>query len=270
MTSSTSDLVLAKLDPLERHLIPDPKDMFDGCRSVEDFCAIGEGYLRGYIAPHGRLRADDAVLDIGSGNGKLARVLTKTLSPRGRYCGFDIVKSGIDWCKERYADFPNFSFAHADLKSDFYNKNGAIGGEDFVFPYENSSFDLAFAGSLFTHIAPNITNNYLRQTARVLKPGGRLVMTCALVNEHNLGIPSSTAIRQREYQRASAFHHVLDSRNPSKGVAYDESAMRRMISDTGMIVSTILFGTWANGEAVVPGFQDCMIVLRPILPKEMA
>jgi SAM-dependent methyltransferase len=253
----------AQTDPKPETLIPESPKAFDGTRDAEDFAALGESYIRNYIKPYGKLEPHHAILDIGAGNGKLARALTGFLSPQGRYCGFDVMREVMEWCTQQYVGFPNFRFTHADIYSDHYNPNTAVKSEDYVFPYEDSSFDVAFAGSLFTHILPATTQNYLNETARVLKPGGRLVMTCAIVNEHNNGVPSETAIRQRRYTRASPVHHVLDPDQPSRAVAYDESALRRMVAASGMIVSTMLFGTWANGQAVVAGFQDCIITLKP-------
>ena len=258
--------MLAELNAADS-LVP-PEDMmrkFDGTKDASAFKALAQGMLHGYLLPHGRLEPIHTVLDIGCGIGKLAFELSAFLKDGGRYFGFDVQPVIVEWCQVHYRHLPNFQFDFSNVISDHYNPNGSVRAEDFLFPHDDATIDVAYAGSLFTHIGPDASANYFRQAARVLKPGGRIVATCALINEHNLGLPAKAAERQRSYTRASPRHHVLDPEVPSRAVAYDENAFRKIIGEAGLIVSTILFGRWANGEAVVPGFQDCIIALKPKL-----
>jgi len=76
------------------------------------FMEVGDDFL-GQLKDYG-LKADMDVLDVGCGQGRMARPLVDYLSG-GTYNGFDIVKSGIDWCQDHYSDVSNFTFHHANI-----------------------------------------------------------------------------------------------------------------------------------------------------------
>src|SRR5205085_11574589 len=62
-----------------------------------DFREMGEWVAR-FLIEHG-LRADDDVLDIGCGIGRVAIQLTKILSSSASYRGFDANAQAIRWCQ---------------------------------------------------------------------------------------------------------------------------------------------------------------------------
>src|ERR1700722_3185823 len=94
-----------------------------------DFRATGDEFL-GLFQQLAGLRAEDRVLDVGCGVGRMARVLTSVLRPPGSYDGFDIGLSGIEWCRVHYRDTPApFRFEHADLHNSVYNPSGTGGAE---------------------------------------------------------------------------------------------------------------------------------------------
>lgn len=62
-----------------------------------DFIKIGERFCNFLIDLAG-LQKSHHVLDAGCGIGRIAIPLTKYLLANGEYWGFDIVKSGINWC----------------------------------------------------------------------------------------------------------------------------------------------------------------------------
>jgi SAM-dependent methyltransferase len=247
---------------VDEALIPPDHLLFDGTGSREGFIQSGPGFVWNVLVPRAWLKPHDAVLDIGSGNGKHARVLTHFLKPaEGRYIGLDIVKEGVEWCQRAYAPYPNFRFDLADVRSDWYNPDAGASADKYVFPYADASFDVAFAASLFTHLEPGAAANYLRNVHRVLKPGGRLLMTCFLINAHNGGRHAQD-VQGRQFTRVSKVHHTIDRDRPSRGVAYDEPAMRTMIAEAGLVVSEVAFGTWANGVDALGAFQDMILAVK--------
>jgi tRNA A58 N-methylase Trm61 len=60
---------------------------------------------------HCHIQPHYAVLDVGSGIGRMARPLTRFLNGAGAYYGFDIVKPGIQWCKKSMQNFQIFTFS---------------------------------------------------------------------------------------------------------------------------------------------------------------
>ena len=117
------------------------------------------------------LMANDRVLDLGCGSGRVAAPLTDYLT--GSYEGFDIHKEAIEWCSSSITkEYKNFKFIHSDVYNAVYNKKGVLSASTYVLPYKDNEFDYCFAFSLFTHLLPEDTRNYLCEIRRVIKVGG--------------------------------------------------------------------------------------------------
>lgn len=145
--------------------------------------AVGERLVEIMVDPGG-LKPDSAVLDIGCGPGRVAAVLARRLEPGASYEGFDVMPGSIRWCRKAITRrYPNFRFQLADLENLQYNPDGRQAASEYTFPYPDDTFDVAVAGSLFTHLRPFESQRYLHETARVLKPGARLVGTWFLIND---------------------------------------------------------------------------------------
>lgn len=244
-------------------LVPEPHELFDGTATKEAFVEIGENFVAHYIVGRCRLGPDHAVLDIGSGNGQKARPLTRYLSAQGRYAGFDVVKSGIDWCRERYASWPNFEFDFQELRSDWYNPEGRSAAQEFVFPYDDDSFDVVFLSSVATHMLPEELEHYLRESHRVMKRGGRFLATFFLMSNEALGAGVHLRIQDREFQRIATNLWTIDPERPRRGVAYSEAFARSLFARAGLRVAEFTFGTW-SGEDVVGALQDTILAVKPI------
>ncbi|HEX6388809.1 MAG TPA: methyltransferase domain-containing protein, partial [Solirubrobacteraceae bacterium] len=155
-------------------LVPPRRLDFVGRTGFEE---MGQHFLRHFIALGG-LTPDDEVLDVGCGIGRMAVPLTGYLAPDARYAGFDIVPEGIRWCQRHITALrPSFSFELADVHNPRYNPRGSQPADAYTFPYGEERFDFAFATSLFTHLQPAAIDRYLREIGRVLRPGGRALVT---------------------------------------------------------------------------------------------
>lgn len=116
------------------------------------------------------------VLDLGCGCGKLARFLA--LIPGLRYDGVDIFLPHILWCRRAFAELGGrFNFHHFDGYSDEYNPQGSVQTVDYALPADAGSVDMVTAHSLFTHLYEAEARHYLEEIARILKPGGRAVIS---------------------------------------------------------------------------------------------
>jgi SAM-dependent methyltransferase len=152
-----------------------------GAPTVENFLVVGDAWsqvLSKYI------KTEAALLDIGCGCGKTARMLiTNPLIKR--YIGFDVIKPLIEWSK-RFI-FPlsesRFNFIYFDLYSTAYNPEGKLRSKDFTFPVEDSSIDLTFAASVFTHLLEEDARHYLNEITRILKENGRAVASIHVTPE---------------------------------------------------------------------------------------
>lgn len=86
-------------------LVPPVQDLFDGPKSLEEFRANGEEFLRIYKETCG-LQPDEKMLDVGCGIGRKTWALTQYLNEGAVYEGIDITEKGIDWCRERITSRP--------------------------------------------------------------------------------------------------------------------------------------------------------------------
>jgi SAM-dependent methyltransferase len=100
----------------------------------------------------------DAILDWGCGCGRVIRHWWRL--PRTRVYGCDINPRMIEWCDA------NLHFADV-----------CVTGLEPPLPYSDSSFDLVYAFSVFTHLPEDLQHSWIRECLRVLKPQGYLLMS---------------------------------------------------------------------------------------------
>jgi SAM-dependent methyltransferase len=199
-----------------------------------DFAKTGQDQVQ-FLTELCGLSADHRVLDIGCGVGRLAVPLTSVLGPKGSYDGFDVMPYMIDWCERNIGrSHPNFRFTHADVQTSIGHDSG-IDAAEYVFPYVDSSFDLAYAGSLFTHLTPDAAGNYLHQVARVLRPGGVFVSTWNMYNSESEKVLAGQSLRQA-WPSERDQHRLKDDINPESNVAYDELWLRPEYDKAGLTI----------------------------------
>ncbi len=154
-----------------------PKALMGSTGTYELQYFLLAGHLASQLIGH-FLKPDSTVLDLGCGCGKIARFLVHDRYV-ARYVGFDVLKLCVDWSNQHLAPATEgrFTFHHADLYNAEYNPHGTLQAQEFRFPAMDASIDLTFAGSLFTHLLEPDCRHYLRETARVLKPGGIAIIS---------------------------------------------------------------------------------------------
>lgn len=245
------DEVTGRSDPL----IPPRRLNFVG---DSDFRSTGDEFL-GHFRTLAGLSASDRVLDIGCGIGRMARVLVPVLqAPTGSYDGFDVSRPGIDWCRVHYRDTPvPFRFEQVDVHHPEYNPNGSGDAKQLRFPYDDASFDLAIATSVFTHLLDDAVIHYLQEASRVLAPGGRLFSTWLVVDPDH---PLSDDARYRVHQTAGAAH-VADPAAPEAAVAYPLHWVRKQLAACGLTLREPYEpGTWTGHRGA--SFQDLLVADR--------
>ncbi len=211
---------------------------------------------QGGLMPHYR------VLDIGCGIGRLAVPLTKYLDNDGSYEGFDIVKSGISWCKGKISKpFPNFNFLHIDLKNNLYNLKTSNEAKNFVFPYNDCDFDIVFLFSVFSHMLPDDVNNYLNQIHRVLKDGGICIATFFILNDESYSLMGKNDVLQFKYDKET--HVLLDKSVKEANVAYKENLLFQMIENNNLKIEKVNYGFWSGRlKKNCIDFQDTLILKK--------
>lgn len=255
------------------HFIPDKLELLSGKRDrltppvwllfvgPGDFKAIGKKLL-GHCVELGGLQPGDRVLDVGCGIGRIAAALTGYLKDRGAYEGIDIVADGIRWCRKNITpSFPNFHFQLADVYNETYNPKGKYRAAEYTFPYKEESFDFVLLTSVFTHMLGRDMENYLSQVSRVLKKGGRCLITLFLLNEESLKLIGAEK-SSLDFQYRVEGYRVNDIENPGDAVAYDEKYMKELYKTNNLeILAPIHYGSWCGREKSLC-YQDYVFAVK--------
>ena len=115
---------------------------------------------RELLIQHG-LHRDAYLIDVGCGSGRLARPLTDHLSDSARYLGLDIVTELVKYAR-RLVGRPNWRFKVTDGQK---------------IPEKDGQADMVCFFSVLTHLTHEQSYLYLAEARRVLKPGGKIVLT---------------------------------------------------------------------------------------------
>ena len=103
--------------------------------------------------------ADMVGLDFGCSSGRVVRVLAAAL-PEIEWHGCDPIPDAIEWARDH---LPGIAFERSP--------------ENPPLPYRDAQFDFVFAISIWSHFAEGASLDWLREMRRVLRPGGRLLIT---------------------------------------------------------------------------------------------
>jgi ubiquinone/menaquinone biosynthesis C-methylase UbiE len=132
--------------------------------------------LRLRTADLAQLQPGEAVLDVGCGTGALALEAYKRVGATGRVCGIDPGPQQVARARSKAE--------RASLPIDF--QIGVI--EQLAFP--DQSFDVVLSTLMMHHLPDDLKRLGLAEIARVLKPGGRLVIVDFKHAEEQQGQPA--------------------------------------------------------------------------------
>jgi ubiquinone/menaquinone biosynthesis C-methylase UbiE len=235
--------------------------MYDGPRDPVIFKENGREFLDHYRKLCG-LEPHESVLDVGSGMGRKTLPLVDYLSPDGRYLGLDVNKKGVRWCREVFATrHPGFTFQEIDVRNPRYNPKGSTEDSEYSFPVPDGSIDFLVMASVLTHMLPQGVDRYLKESARVLKPGtGRCLVSFFLLNEESeAGIEALNASYRFLYRRQD--HAVEDPHRPEDAVAYGEDWVVDLIRESDLEIHSIHRGSW-SGRPGSLSFQDLVVARK--------
>lgn len=228
-----------------------------------DFVKLGQEFKE-YFIQLGELKPDDNILDVGCGIGRMALPLTDYLSKEGEYQGLDIVKKGIDWCQDHISTrFHNFHFQQTNVYNEFYNPGGTEKAASYKFPFANNTFDFVFLTSVFTHMYPQDIENYLSEVERVLKPGGRCLITYFILNNESKKLMQlGKATIDFKYELEGCY--TGDKNHPEAGIAYKEEDIKALYDKCNLnILKPFQYGSWCNRDSYL-SFQDIIVAEKTI------
>lgn len=243
-------------------LLPIPSQVEADAVGRGDFLSVGF-HILSLLEGRGDLKKTDKILDVGCGLGRVAYPLAYYLSPHATYEGFDVDPSLIVKAQLLINPyFGNFHFQHADVYNSLYNPFGKIPSALYTFPYPSSTFDFVFLTSVFTHMLPSDVQHYLSEIQRVLKPGGRCLLTCFLLNDESKFLLS---------QGKSVIPFIfpitdcvlMNPTYPEAAVAYEQNLFSKWISEHQFTIKSIHLGEWCGRSDKWVSFQDLMVIEKP-------
>ncbi len=110
------------------------------------------------VLRHAGLRDGMRLVDLGCGSGRLAQALSRAMEVE--YLGLDVVPALLDYARSICPGHYRFEL-----------------NRSLTFPGPDASTDMVGAFSVFTHLLPEETYLYLEDARRVLRPGGKVVLS---------------------------------------------------------------------------------------------
>lgn len=258
----TYEIILSRKDELK----PPRKMIFVG---DGNFKQVGEEFLQ-LFKNLCNIEPSDRILDVGCGIGRMAIPLTKYLGESGSYEGFDIVDSGIEWCKKNISTkYPNFKFQLADIYNKSYNPSGIYKSSEYKFPFHNDDFDFVFATSVFTHMLSQDVENYVSEISRVIRNDAKFLITFFILNSESL-----TLLNQGKGDLSFNFDidpnsMTISKENPEDAIAYNEAYIFYIFSKYNLNIERIHYGSWCNRknflsyQDIIVGKKNSVVDLKP-------
>jgi SAM-dependent methyltransferase len=141
-------------------------------------------------------------------------------------------------------------------------------GAEFVFPYRADEFDVVYAASVYTHLIPETTAHYLRESARVLKPGGRCVISVFLLDFYRREQERPWGFAQKYFAFDNRYGDypldqfaVANPDDPENTTAYSRKFLEEMAARAGLkLTQPPLPGVWSGTQEHWVGAQEFLIL----------
>lgn len=213
-------------------------------------------------------KSGNKILDIGCGTGLLGISCEPFISDGGQYTGIDVINRDVDFCK---AHFPlgNYEFIHFDVANPTYSKDQSK--EKKPWPIADNSYDLVTGLSVWTHLGEDDSVYYFKQIQRVLKKGGRAIITFFyLDDEYQKSLSRRTDSKGRYHstnQNRWIFSHPAYNsknwfspkwvKNPEEAVGITPTGLTTLLEESGLTLIENHIGNWKEMPGIF--FQDILI-----------
>lgn len=255
---------MMEVTPADPSLLP-PKKFQLMQHTEQSFINAGNKHLR-FFVDELDLSPDAEVLEIGSGNGRIACALT-TFLKGGCYWGLEVMNSYVKWCSSAYECYSNFHFRHINVYNRHYNRLTFKKARDYIFPFPDACFDFIFLTSVFTHMRTEEVDNYLKEISRMLKPGGTTFITFFLINKETLELVRQQKAH-RNFQLLEGPLYTDNLRIPESAIAYDENFVFSLYRKHNLVIDGggIHYGRWRSPETLkhIRHNQDRIIAAKPV------
>lgn len=192
------------------------------------FVRTGQNLLK-ELKEHGQITPSSDILEIGCGVGRNAFALS-TFLEEGSYTGIDIDKPSIEAAQSNaFLQKKGYEIKFLDVDNPEYNPNGRYKASEYVFEFDDNSFDLIFLMSVFTHMLSDDMENYIKEISRMLKPGGRLLFTTFVMDY-------GTQFGNVDFKYGDAEWRSSHKELPEICVGYYLDYLTRILTENGLTI----------------------------------
>jgi SAM-dependent methyltransferase len=179
---------------------------------------------------------DSDIVELGVGCGRRAMhvrdVKFHDRKFQGSYLGIDIDGEALEWCRNNFDE--RFEFAQSTHPSTSY-LNDKSRPEPYRIPRDDQSVDFVFATSVFSHLLEDEARNYLAEGVRILRPGGRMSVTCFCLDLRPRKLGDRYTFAHRSGQA-----YIESLAQPEAAVAYDSSFLCALAREVGFAHAEIM------------------------------
>ncbi|MEQ8908106.1 MAG: methyltransferase domain-containing protein [Vicingaceae bacterium] len=208
------------------------------------------------------------ILDIGCGTGLLGIAAEPYVKNGGMYTGIDVMQRDIQYCKKNYP-FPYYKFIHFDLSNPTYA--ASQDKELKKWPVEDNSKDLVTALSVWTHLSEEDATFYFKEVARVLKEGGKAIITFFYLDEEYENTLRQRSDQKGKYHASNQLKWIFEkpaygskewyspkwTKNPEEAIGLTKKGMQKLIDTSGLKLLNYYPGNWKERPGVY--FQDVLV-----------
>lgn len=209
------------------------------------------------------------ILDIGCGTGLLGIAAEPYTTDGGSYTGIDVIKKDINFCREHYKNPEQFKFIHFDVANPSYAASQPAVQKKW--PVGDDSYDMVTALSVWTHLREEDALFYFKEIARVLKTGGRAVITFFYLDGDYITSNSKRSETNGRYHNTRQDLWIFNkaaygsdqwlttawSKHPEDAIGVNAEGMKKLLDYSGLKLIRNYPGNWKE----IPGvyFQDVLI-----------
>lgn len=249
-------------------LMPDiSQRLIPGRPSYGEWCYL-VGIFQTLLRTRLEKETDNDLLDVGCGTGIMAIASEPFLGDRGRYIGIDVSKRDVEFCRQHYPQ-ANFSFRHLNASNPAYAAERKAGRAKWEVGDE--SIDAVTALSVWTHMNEEDAVFYFREVNRVLRPGGKAIITFYLLDDlYHRAVPNWTE-RTGRYNNSNQNSRIFttpssESKNwfhpdwvarPEDTIGVTPAGIQTLLEGTRLSLAETFAGNWKE----VPGvfYQDVLV-----------
>lgn len=166
------------------------------------------------------IKADNKILDIGTGTGRIAFEAYKNIGEKGSVTGVDFEQKNIDFCNQKCKEKnfgDNINFLNADLNTRL--------------PFPDESFDIIYSRSVLMHIENK--EHIIKELFRILKPNGKILLHEVMLYDKLFRIYNFLDKNAKNYHKYKEIEELVRNDIDDSITNFDFVSLKKLIKSCG-------------------------------------